>query len=92
MSLFVRFLNIYFWIKIFLSPFVIGLLFAFVSWFKYNNVYGQIGAMLCITAGTVVGIFFAEHIRKTSDEAFIPNEPEVQNTGEQIELKDPHNS
>ena len=31
MSFFEKILNIYIWIKIFLSPFVVGLLLAFVS-------------------------------------------------------------
>ncbi len=70
MSSFEKILNIYMWIKIFLSPFVVGLLLAFVSWFKYDNLYGHIGAMLFVSAGTMVGIRFAENMRKNYGDAF----------------------
>ncbi|MFN0177121.1 MAG: hypothetical protein ACKVU0_20940 [Saprospiraceae bacterium] len=89
MSLFDRIVNVYFWIKFFLSPFVIGLLLAAFLWFKYDNLYCRIGSMVCLSAGIIVGIRFAENMRKNYGYGLNPEENEVFDGYLNEEKKDP---
>ena len=83
MSIFEKMLGALHWLKFFLSPFTVGLVLAFVSWFKYDHLYGHIGAMLLVSVGAMVGIRFAENMRKNDGEAFASENEGVSESNEE---------
>lgn len=64
----------FFWIKSFLSPFVIGLVAAFFLWYGMGGTAGHILAQLVLAAGICGGIAFAEYVRRNNLEWLPPEE------------------
>lgn len=52
------------WIKIFLSPFCVGLIACAVLWFSNESFLIKSGAVGLLISGIVLGILFAEKARK----------------------------
>ena len=63
-SLIESFVKIAFWFKIFISPFLLGVIAGGFIWLKYQNIYGEILGGLLVLIGIVGGVLFAEKWRK----------------------------
>lgn len=86
------FVAAFFWIKTFLSPFVIGLVAAFFLWYGMGGTAGHVLAQLALAAGICGGIAFAEYVRRNKLEWLPPEErPDMQQKdadGENFDRKD----
>lgn len=65
MKFFEKIVELINWLKIFLSPVVISLMLALVVYlYGRDNYWSQFFAAFIIVAGVVVGVYFAEKMRK----------------------------
>lgn len=64
MSVLDKIFSIIAWIEIFISPFLIGSIVAFFSWFYFQSIFAKAFAFIIFIVGIVVGIRFAEYARK----------------------------
>lgn len=67
-------LNAYFWIRVFLSPFFIGIMAGYVAWYNIGGFYGQLAGAVIVGVGAIAGIKFANHMQKESGVAFNTDE------------------
>jgi membrane protein YdbS with pleckstrin-like domain len=52
------------WIKIFLSPFIISVVAAILLFLSSENYWLQVLSVIIIILGIILGVYFAEKIRK----------------------------
>ena len=52
------------WLKIFLSPFIAGLIIGLFLWFYYETITFRILAVLIGISGLIAGIYLAERVRR----------------------------
>ena len=71
MRFFEMILNAYYWLRIFVSPFSIGLLIGWITWCNIGGFYGQLVGILITSLGAILGIRFAENVRKKEGGAFV---------------------
>jgi len=72
LSFFDKIFDIIAWIKIFLSPFIIGLVLASVIWFSNDSNLIKMASLGVAGLGIILGIIFAEKIRKkTGTQEFV---------------------
>ncbi len=55
--------GLYYWVRIFLSPFAISLIIAGVVVVSTSTIWGQLIASAVVLAGTITGTIFAERMR-----------------------------
>jgi len=63
------------WFKIFISPFLIGVIAGVVVYYNYQNIYGIFIALLLVVLGIISGILMAENIRKEVGLLFFSSTP-----------------
>lgn len=60
-----RFIQIMYGLRIFISPFLVGLVLAAIIYLNRDDIVGQVGAALSILIGTASGIGFARWASRT---------------------------
>lgn len=68
-TLIATFLKIAVWLKIFIPPFLLGVIAGTFIWLEYQNLYGNVFAIVLVLAGFIGGILFAEKWRKKKGKA-----------------------
>jgi len=63
------------WLRVFISPFLIGLIAGVIVYYNYQNIYGVFIAVLLIILGIVSGVLMAENIRKEVGLLFFSSTP-----------------
>lgn len=63
-TLIATFLKIAVWLKNFIPPFVLGVIAGTFIWLEYQNLYGNVFAIILVLVGFIGGILFAEKWRK----------------------------
>ncbi|MBN8693365.1 MAG: barstar family protein [Bacteroidetes bacterium] len=53
------------WLKIFASPVIIGVIISTLIWFNSESIYVRLMSVLILVLSIVIGIYFAESIRRT---------------------------
>lgn len=64
MSFFDKIFDSIAWIKIFISPFLVGAISGTLLWMAGEDMMFKLASVACFSLGTVLGVFFAEKIRK----------------------------
>jgi F0F1-type ATP synthase assembly protein I len=59
-----RILKILFWLRIFISPLLFGVILGLVSYAYLDTPFGQVVGILFIIIGLILGVIFAEKARK----------------------------
>lgn len=72
MNIFDKILELIAWLRIFISPLLIGVFICVLIWFNTEAVFLKVIALIILLIGFVLGIYFAEKVRKnTGTQAFI---------------------
>ncbi len=72
MSFFDKIFDSISWIKIFISPFLVGAIAGTLLWMAGNGLLFKLASVACFALGTALGIFFAEKVRKkTGTQEFV---------------------
>ena len=64
MSFFDKIFDSIAWIKIFISPFLVGAIAGTLVWMAGEDMMFKLASVACFSLGTVLGVFFAEKARK----------------------------
>lgn len=56
--------KLFFWLRIFISPTLIGVILGLITFAYLNNPYGLVIGILLSITGIILGIVFAEKMRK----------------------------